>query len=93
MQIQSQARKLSLCLKFLGAKDHIHEDLHAYQVRKSDVHHAHMVHTSRDYDLKNQHLEVEALHTQVKTAHHITISQNFRTVHGFELAPCMMSPG
>lgn len=31
-EIQSQACKLDLCLKFLGAKDHIHEDLHAYQV-------------------------------------------------------------
>jgi len=52
VQIQSQARKLDLCLKFLGAKDHIHEDLHAYQVRRSDLHLAHMVHTNCDYGLK-----------------------------------------
>lgn len=32
LQIQSQARKLNLAVNFLGAKDHIHEDLHAYQV-------------------------------------------------------------
>ena len=32
VQIQSQARKLNLAVNFLGAKDHIHEDLHAYQV-------------------------------------------------------------
>ena len=32
LQIQSQAGKLGLGLKFLGPKDHIHSDLHAYQV-------------------------------------------------------------
>ena len=32
MQIQRQAQSKDLALKFLGPKDHIQSDLHAYQV-------------------------------------------------------------